>query len=587
MKNTRNFIYLSLMAFALLFTACRTEDEELINPDNEQNSTVDARAANLIIRTAANDGSGDNILDNASCFSIVLPVTVFIDGLEIIVDSEEDFQTIEDVFDEFDGDIDELDFLYPITIVLADFTEVVINNEDELVEYAAQCPDSDDDIECIDFQYPITYSIFNEDSELIDTVTVNSDAEHYAFIDDIEDSDIVSVNFPLTLVLSDGSTVIVNNIIQLEEAIENAIDDCDEDDDNDYDDDDCENCTIDQLTEAFTGCDSFEVHKLKRNGDDLDVEYEDFRFTFYSDGTLVANNGNENFAGLWIATGVGQNITVEIEVAGQPDFNDNWNLHEISAQDEQVKIDLRLPNGDRLRFKCDSNDGENDDCEDCTEEQLDAAVTGCDIFTIEYFFQDNQDLTDSFDRFELNFLENGMLTGENNNASGNPLTGAWSSFESGNDLIFEMAVDMWPQLTEAWIVLDIDVDDDETKIELAFGNDRLTLVCDPENDGVNTLSDILMDDEWVVALFENDGNNETGIYSDFTFDFDDDNEVEADNGSTEELGVWIVTGTDTVFELSFDNAPLVDLTDGYEVISIANDRVELSNSSKTLVFEKE
>ncbi len=35
----------------------------------------------------------------------------------------------------------------------------------------------------------------------------------------------------------------INNIAELQLAIENAEDTCDEDDDNDYNDDDCDNCT--------------------------------------------------------------------------------------------------------------------------------------------------------------------------------------------------------------------------------------------------------------------------------------------------------------------------------------------------------
>ena len=137
--------------------------------------------------------------------------------LEIIVDSEEDFDTIEDIFDEFDDDIDELDFIFPITIILSDFTEMYINNATELETLIDDCPgenETDDDIECIDFQYPISYSVFNQNNELIETVTINNDQEHYDFIDNIDDSDIVSINFPLTLILSDGSTVTVTNIIR-------------------------------------------------------------------------------------------------------------------------------------------------------------------------------------------------------------------------------------------------------------------------------------------------------------------------------------------------------------------------------------
>jgi len=227
MRFLKNAPFL-LLAIFLLFSACRTEDEEIITPSEQQLLTANSNAADLITRVSTNDGSNDNILDNANCLSIQLPVTVVIDNLEIIINSEEDFDTIEDIFDEFGDDIDELDFIFPITIILSDFTEIVINDQSELETLIEECSgenETDEDIECIDFQYPITYSIFDQNNELIDTVTIANDEEHYEFIENLDDTDIVSINFPLTLVLSNGNTVTITNILELEEVIEDAIDD--------------------------------------------------------------------------------------------------------------------------------------------------------------------------------------------------------------------------------------------------------------------------------------------------------------------------------------------------------------------------
>jgi len=55
------------------------------------------------------------------------------------------------------------------------------------------------------------------------------------------DGNVVSLNFPITLITADRETLEVNNQEELEEAIEAGIDACNEDDDNDYDNDDDEN----------------------------------------------------------------------------------------------------------------------------------------------------------------------------------------------------------------------------------------------------------------------------------------------------------------------------------------------------------
>ena len=260
----KNLVILLLLSLALF--SCRQEEMEIIEAPEEE--VLANSVANLLRRTATNDGSYDNILDGASCFNIKLPVTVIANGIEVVIETEDDIDIVEDIFDEFDDDTDTLEIIFPITIVLQDFTEVVINTQEELNAAAAQCPgdnEEDDDIECIDIQYPITASIFNQNNELIETIVITSDQELYTFLINIDPSTIVSFDFPITVILFDGTTVVVNNFIELESVITSAIDACDEDDDNDPNDDDCDNCTTQQLEDVLTGCTDWMIVKLETN----------------------------------------------------------------------------------------------------------------------------------------------------------------------------------------------------------------------------------------------------------------------------------------------------------------------------------
>lgn len=485
MKTFKVHAFLILLASLLLFSSCRTEDEEIINPENEQNLVANSSLANLLTRTSLNDGSVDNILDNANCFTVVLPVTVFIEDLEIFVDSEADFQTLEEIFDDFGGDVTTLDFAYPITIILEDYTEVIINNTEELAQQAANCNgenEEDDDIECIDFQYPLSYSVFNSVTEVLETVVVNNDAEHYAFLESIEDNDLVSINFPFTLILADGSTLVVNSIDDLEDAIEAAIDACDEDDDNDYEDDDCENCSTDDLLDALTSCDAFEVDKLKRNGNDLSDNYENFDFQFFEDGSIDVNDGTTSYAGNWAAQGEGQNIIVTINVPDLPVFNDDWNLQEISTDDDgEIEIDLRKGD-DRLGFECDDDDSDDDDgdddvenCDDCTTDSLLQALLDCESgFEIDQLERDDQDLEDQYEDVSFVFNEDGSVLVESSSSS---TTGTWSSSGDGNTILFQLDVAI-DDIDDEWTVHSIEIEDNEISIDLRKTNgDRLKLTC--------------------------------------------------------------------------------------------------------------
>ncbi|MFC4632432.1 hypothetical protein ACFO3O_00825 [Dokdonia ponticola] len=459
-KNTS----LLIMAVFFLFTACRTEDEEIITPPDQQTLTINSTTADLITRTATNDGSNDNILDNANCISIQLPVTVIVDGLEIIIDSEADLDVIEAIFDEFDDDIDELDFVFPITIILSDFTEITITNVQELQSFIDECSgenESDDDIECIDFQYPITYAVFDQNNELIETVTITNDQEHYEFIDNLEDSDIVSINFPLTLILSDGNTVTVNNISQLEDAIENAIDDCDEDDDNDYDDDDCEDCTTDQLASILTECPSWIIDKLERNDIDLEDAYTNIEFSFSEDGTVSVDDNGMITMGTWnaVANDMTNVIEVAIDVPGDANVSDIWMLHEIEEETGEVKVDLRLGD-DRLRFEsdCEDNDGGGGNGDNTLLEDILTAENS--VWIVSSYIEEGIDETADFNGYEFEFNIDGTATATN---SGDVTNGTWAHVENETELLLNFGTTVpLDELQDNWDIISVT----ETQIEL-------------------------------------------------------------------------------------------------------------------------
>ncbi len=164
MKKLNGIFSLLLPLLLLLNGSCRKEEYVFVGTPPEQSLLVGSHVAKLIQRTVMNDGSNDNIIDGSSCFSINLPVTVVVNGTEVIVDGEEDYETIETIFDEDEEDADTLEIIFPITIILYDFSEISVMNADELQVFTDDCQgegEDDEDIECINFQYPISVSIFH------------------------------------------------------------------------------------------------------------------------------------------------------------------------------------------------------------------------------------------------------------------------------------------------------------------------------------------------------------------------------------------------------------------------------------------
>lgn len=349
---------ITLLATILLLSLSSCRDGEIINVDGSGEEALkgNSEVATLMQRTATNDGSKDNILDRANCFNLSFPVTVFANGLEITVRSEADLDLVEDIFDALDDDDDEIVLQFPVIIVLSDHSKITINNYDELDKYLDECPgenEFDDDIECIDFVYPINATIFNMNTELTNNITITNDVEMYHFIEDLDDDDVVNMSFPISVVLSDGTMVSIDSLLELEMVIDSAEDDCDEDDDYDYNDDDCLACTTAELIDIFSDCSDWIVNKLEINGDGFEDNFDDFVFTFQSDGTIIVMENINIIIGTWSTTGSGENITVTLNIPGFPEFNKDWILHEIDGDDDEKDVDLRLGD-DRLVWESNS-----------------------------------------------------------------------------------------------------------------------------------------------------------------------------------------------------------------------------------------
>lgn len=450
--------YLSLFFIGILFlnVSCRQEESEFIEAPPEETLKANSNVATLLSRTSMNDGSGDNIIDNASCLNIKLPVTIIANGIEINVVSEDDFETIEEIFDALEDDQDLLEIIFPITIILNDFEEIVVNDLSEFNTYVASCPgenEFDDDIECADIKYPITASVFNSQNEVIDTVTITDDATLYAFLDELEDTDIVNINFPITVILFDGTEVEASNLDDLETILDNAEDDCDEDDDNDYNDDDCDNCTTQQLSDVLTGCTDWIVDKLERSDQNLEDMYTAYRFNFQNDGTVIATEGANTYNGTWTSSGSANNISVQINMTDLSDFNAVWNLHEIEEGGE-TEVDLRLGD-DRLEFESSCTSGGGGDGGESALGNI--LVDGSWI--VSSYLDDGIDETATFTNYNFNFDVSGTVEANN----GNPVNGTWSFFESSNKLILNFGTDITlEELNDDWDV----VTSTETQVDL-------------------------------------------------------------------------------------------------------------------------
>ncbi len=285
----KDSLYVILLTAVILFTSCQKEEpfQEAIDP--ELTLSVGSTVVEMMKRTTSNDGSYDNIVDGASCIGIQFPYTVSVNGLELQIETMEDFQRIEDILDAADEGEHSMQITYPITVTMSDYTEIVVNSDAVLQEYVEQCTEGgdDDDLECIDVIYPVDFFTYNPDLQQTGNVTVNHDKELQRFLAGLEDADFISIDFPMTFEIFDGAQLTVNSNTELANAMERAIGICFEDDNNDHNDDDFTKASLDSL---LTTC-PWLVNKLKRKDLESSEQYQEYLLTFMENGKVTSDDG--------------------------------------------------------------------------------------------------------------------------------------------------------------------------------------------------------------------------------------------------------------------------------------------------------
>ena len=471
MKTNFKILTLSLLVSLFSLGSCQEEVIEITNPQNDATISADSPIVALVEQTTQLDGSLDNILDNSSCTTVVLPVTVFANEQEVVINTEDDYVLVERIFDELDTDIDVLVLVYPITVILADHEEETINNDDEFADLIEDCLEggADDDIECIDFVYPLDISIYDGTNQVLDVITVSNDEELHDLFESLEEDEFLSFIFPLTLLLSDGSEVVVYDNSELEDMIEDAADSCDEDDDNDFNDDDIDD----------------------------------------SDLLAVLLNGE-------------------------------W--------------------------------------------------------AISYFFDDS-DETANFNGYVFNFIENGTATAT---LSGLVVEGTWASY--GDDGTLEIDLDFGlesplDELNDDWGVIEFAQDIIKLKDDSDGGSEEYLTFERPVDGGAPapTLSELIIDGNWIVANYRDSGDDETANYDGFNFSFNQDGTVAATDGITTVDGSWDEFIDGDKHKLALDmgsDIPFDEFAEDWDVVSFTELRIELTHvnsdeTTDTLVFEKQ
>ncbi|WP_299679288.1 hypothetical protein [uncultured Tenacibaculum sp.] len=551
---------LSILSMLIIFSSCQKEVIEISSSQEEEvKLTSDSTLTTLITQTVTNDGSVDNIIDQANCLEVQLPVFVVVNGTGVEINSIDDYQVIEEIFDRFTDDIDKIDIQYPIKIITNEFAELEINNEDELKELVSSCKGEnvkDEDIECIDFSYPISISVFNADFDILDTKTVNNDANLYGFLQNLDASTIANIKYPITLIKADGTLISVNNNKELQDAIIEAADSCDEDDDFNYNDDDPDYCNVDFVRESIEKC-IWEVTSYANN-----ALLENYSFRFSNDFTFTVNqNGAIEGFGDWSIENSSNGNVLKLSSTIN-DFNGDWEIKECGDRFLEVKLD-----NDVMRIE--------KKCPDFSEDKVKEILAGCN-WAITDFINNGESLSDQYSNYKFDFKSDetfeitdgtdtytGIWTVEIN-AFGNVIINISSVFSDIVDQYFVASLDNSNVLIQS-----------NSGKTIKLRKDCSTAAGDISVDRLNFL---VLNCIWKITDLNKDNNNLTANYSNYRFKFFQDGTFifyNAFGGGDYSVGIWKAERTNkVVFLLSSQNLSN-EIKGFFEVVLLEDDKLNL------------
>lgn len=167
------------------------------------------------------------------------------------------------------------------------------------------------DIVCIDIIYPFTTILYNSNIENIGTVAIIGDIEFSEFLGNLPSNQSISISYPISTTLADGTVFTVNS----NDELKLAIDSCSRDD------------IIAYCNDLFSGNDAKKcVWKVPYTIDKQNKYYGGV-FEVNIDNTITFRFQDTNYNGVWNFLFVNDELYININLEGNSEVARNWNFN--------------------------------------------------------------------------------------------------------------------------------------------------------------------------------------------------------------------------------------------------------------------
>ena len=221
--------------------------------------------------------------------------------------------------------------------------EDLIQKDSELfnliTKVTTQTNDPLEDIVCIDFVYPIHLLIYNSNLETIGSVTIVGDDNFSAFLGILPANQSISISYPISTTLADGTEFTVNTNSELKLVI----DSCSREDIINY----CDGLFSTISPTIVTPC----VWKVEYY-DDGDNKYLSGYFDANIDGTITFHYNNQHYTGSWNILFINNELHININLEGTTQFALDWNIdRKIQINGDEIHI-INPPKNINLKKYC-------------------------------------------------------------------------------------------------------------------------------------------------------------------------------------------------------------------------------------------
>ena len=225
MKNFKIITGIALMSI-LGFTSCQSEIDNT-QGQNPNTNAANSTTANNFKRTAMYDGSSDDFLDGTSCSSIVLPATARINGIQVSLFSQFDYQQVISILASNNMNEDVVELQFPLKVKLSNYSEVTINNQNEYNTLMQTCGSAEsanqDAISGINIDFPISIMTYSLSKVETGSVVIQSEQDLYLYMSTLTSDKLFSINYPISITNSAGAESTISSDVDFQSRINESI----------------------------------------------------------------------------------------------------------------------------------------------------------------------------------------------------------------------------------------------------------------------------------------------------------------------------------------------------------------------------